>query len=128
VTQLAGGNPPPFVSLHSQPLLELLCSHSRRSVAIIGPTMRLALTLEVQKKLRTTPNLSEKGSDENRKPSRSWVSLSTVNSETATELSSPGGLLRRGGWPRGPKPLGPSLNVGGIIARLRLLHGFARLC
>jgi hypothetical protein len=46
--------------------------------------------------------------------SRSWVSLTTAGSATAMELSSSGGFLRRGGWPRGPKPSRPSFNSGAI--------------
>ena len=65
---------------------------------------------------------------ENRGPLRFWVSLTTAGSATVTELSSSGGLRRRGGWPRSSKPSRRSFNVGSIIARPRLVHGSARLC
>ena len=65
---------------------------------------------------------------ENQRPSRSWVSPTSVGSARATELSSSGGLRRRSEWSRSSKPSRPSSSAGGIIVRPRSVHGFARLC
>src|SRR6267154_3136870 len=59
---------------------------------------------------------------------RSWVSLTSVGSSTAAELSSFGGVRRRSGWSRSLKPLRLSFNAGSIIARPRSVHGFGQLC
>ena len=48
---------------------------------------------------------------ENRRPLCFWVPLTTAGSATVTELSSSGGLRRRGGWPRSSKPSRRSFNV-----------------
>src|SRR5438034_8748305 len=48
---------------------------------------------------------------ENQKPSRSWVSPTSVGSASATELSSSGGLRRRSEWSRSSKPSRPSFDA-----------------
>ena len=63
-----------------------------------------------------------------RGPSRFWGSPTTVGSATATEPSSSGGLRRRSEWRLSSKPSRLSCYVVSIIARSRLVHGFARLC
>src|SRR5262245_51404540 len=64
---------------------------------------------------------------ESRKPSRSWVSPTSVGS-SPPDHSSSGGSQRRSGWSRSSKPSRLNFAFGSIIVRSRLAHGFGKLC
>ena len=64
---------------------------------------------------------------ENRRPSRSWASPTTVGSGTRPKPSPSGGSRRKSGWLRSSKPSRLSFNAGCMIAWSKSVHGFGRL-
>jgi len=65
---------------------------------------------------------------ENPRPSRFWGSHIFVAISQAAEPLTFGALRRRCGWSRSSISSRQSLNNGSIIARVKSVHGFGRLC
>ena len=68
------------------------------------------------------------GERENRRPSRSWASRTTVGNATRAEPSPSGGSLRKSEWLRSSKPSRLSFNAGCMIAWPKSVHGSGRSC
>jgi len=116
-----------FLGFQSRADAERFLSEFRERLVKFGLELHPDKTRLIEFGRFAARNRKQRGEGKPR-PSRFWDSNIFVAISQAAEPLTSGALRRRSGWLRSSTSSRQSLNNGGIIARVKSVHGFGRLC